>query len=267
MAFIQNTQMQDNKSQKHHFNFVEYLFLNQQFKRHFHTSYSMGLILQGVHKLHINGKDLVAKCGTIKIVNPYEIHLADGKTSWRYANFMPNTQTIKDIAMQMEDSYINSPIKFHNNITDKRAVKYFYKLYLSSIDANSKLLFEESMIVFISYLLDHFTYTKIDTKDISSSIQNAVDYIHANFLQDISLEDLCKEVNISKYHLIRIFKKQRNFTPHQYILILRIEHAQKLIANGQNLSQIASICGFSDQSHFIKTYKNYFGFTPSKNFL
>lgn len=249
---------------QHQCNFVEYMFGKHDFKKHFHTSYSIGLILNGVHKVDINGEDIVAKTGSIKIINPYEIHIADGTLSWKYANFMPNENLIKNIAKQISDDEVKSEIKFHNTITDQKAIGYFKSLYISAKDDKSKILYEENMILFISYLLKNFAYNNFPKKDVSYSLNRAIDYIHEYFLEEITLDKLSFESKISKYHLIKLFKNKTGFTPHQYIMILKIEHAVKLINMGENLSQVAFMCGFSDQSHFIKTYKKYFGYTPSK---
>lgn len=51
--------------------------------------------------------------------------------------------------------------------------------------------------------------------------------------------------------------------PYQYLLTLRVQHAQKLIKTGEyTFEEIAQYCGFSDASHFNKMFKKIMGETP-----
>ena len=81
---------------------------------------------------------------------------------------------------------------------------------------------------------------------------------------DINVEKIAFYAGFSKYHFIREFKKEFGLTPYHYIHNLKIDNAREMLKNGTPLSQIAQICGFSDQSHFIKIYKKFYGHTPSK---
>jgi AraC-like DNA-binding protein len=241
-------------------NFIKHSFKKQEFKKHFHTNYSIGLIIQGIHSLQIENKKSTIIQGEIKIINPYELHIANGNLTWQYLNFMPNEQIIKNIAQDMCDDDINCEIRFKNYIKDTNATQFFLNLFKS---LNSKFEYEENLIILISYLLKHYAFDKLDTKQIPKSIQNSIEFIHTYFYDDISLETLSNISNISKYHLIKIFKHKTGLTPHQYIINLRLEYSLKLIKKNIPLSQVAYECGFSDQSHFIKTFRKYYGLTPS----
>ena len=245
----------------HNFNFIKYSFKKQEFKTHFHQNYSIGLITQGIHKLKINKDDLIITKDKIKIINPYELHVADGNLRWQYLNFMPDEETIKSIAQDMCDNSINCKIKFNHYIKDSNATQYFINLF-NSIDSN--LEFEENFIVLISYLLKNYALKNLDVKEIPNNIQKSIDYIHNHFLDDIALDTLATLSKLSKYHFIKVFKSKTGLTPYQYILDLRIEYGLKLIKKKMPLSMVALECGFSDQSHFIRTFKKYYGFTPSK---
>ena len=240
--------------------FVRHKFKKQQFKKHFHTSYSIGLIIDGAYKLDIENKQIVSKSGEIKVINPYELHIADGNVSWEYINFMPSSNFIKKLADEMCDNDNSCNIKFRTNIKDKIATNLYLRVF-NSLKKNIE--YEENLIIFISYLLENYASNEFKVKQIPANIKNSLEYIHINFLQNLTLDELAKISNVSKYHFIKTFKKEIGLTPHQYILDLKLEYAIKLIKQKTPLSQIAYICGFSDQSHFIKSFKKYFGFTPS----
>ncbi len=93
-----------------------------------------------------------------------------------------------------------------------------------------------------------------------SRINKTFDYIETNLEKSMTLEELAKIANFSKFHFNRIFHSIVGETPFQFILRLRIERAATLIATNkkESISQIAYKCGFSDISIFSRNFKNYF---------
>jgi len=80
-----------------------------------------------------------------------------------------------------------------------------------------------------------------------------------------SLTDLAAVGGVHPVHLSREFRKRYRITIGEYIRKRRIEHASGLLSNsGMPMAEIASTCGFSDQSHFCALFKKYSGLTPAK---
>ncbi len=213
-----------------------------------------------MHKIEVNNKILEIPKGEIKIINPYQMHRADGSLAWEYINFMPSIKTINEYASDLCENLINCDITFKNQIKDATATRYFCALYNS---LENELEYESNMVLLISYLIKNYASSTIKEQPKSSTIKEAIEYIHQNFNENISLEKLAKVSKLSKYHFLKCFKEKTGLTPHRYIINLRLEFAVSLIKQNLPLSQIAYRCGFSDQSHFIKTFKKVYGLTPS----
>lgn len=82
---------------------------------------------------------------------------------------------------------------------------------------------------------------------------------------NLSLTALSSHLQIHPVHLSREFSKHYNTTLGQYIRHVKLNKALLLIAtNKLSLTEICYECNFYDQSHFIKTFKNHYGFTPLK---
>ena len=89
-----------------------------------------------------------------------------------------------------------------------------------------------------------------------------IEYIDKNFAHELSIDKIAQEVGLSKYHLIRIFKKNVGLSLHQYLIQTRIKKAAELMKNQNDLVTLALDTGFYDQSHFIRNFKKHIGTTP-----
>ena len=87
--------------------------------------------------------------------------------------------------------------------------------------------------------------------------------IEANLDGDISLTELARECGLSTSHFSRAFRRTMATTPHQWLLVCRIEMAKQLLRSGtSSLSEIALACGFADQSHFTRVFSRLSGISP-----
>jgi AraC-like DNA-binding protein len=81
--------------------------------------------------------------------------------------------------------------------------------------------------------------------------------------EDISTADVARECSLSAGHFARAFRQTTGLSPHQWLLSRRIDRAHELLCEGElSLAEIASACGFADQSHFTKVYARLRGISP-----
>ena len=104
----------------------------------------------------------------------------------------------------------------------------------------------------------------IHMERVPPKLKIAVNYIHENFTDPITIADVSNYCNVSNTYLARMFKKVYMKTPHEYITRLRITYAKRLLRNGQPLSDVCYNSGFNDYNHFITKFKAITGTTPSK---
>lgn len=88
-------------------------------------------------------------------------------------------------------------------------------------------------------------------------------YFSFHLSENITIEDMAKRARLSPSHFSTLFRKHFGQSPYQYLLQLRIDHAEELLRNSAlKLHQIAENCGFADAQHFSKTFKKMTGKTP-----
>jgi len=86
-----------------------------------------------------------------------------------------------------------------------------------------------------------------------------------SYLEAPALPVLAGIAGVHPVHLSREFHKHFHMTIGEYIRKRRIEQACELLSNSElSLAEIASSCGFSDQSHFCAVFKKNSGMTPAK---
>jgi AraC family transcriptional regulator len=93
----------------------------------------------------------------------------------------------------------------------------------------------------------------------------AIDYLHANCSRNLSLIEVAREAGVHPVHLSRVFRARFDTTMGALINHLRVQRACRILSKDENsLCDIASDCGFSDQSHFSRVFKAMLGITPAR---
>ncbi len=96
-------------------------------------------------------------------------------------------------------------------------------------------------------------------------VQNAVEYVQANFKDDISLLGVAKMFNVSAEHLSRTFKKQTGFGFNKYVTLLRLKEGETLLKETSlAINEIATRCGFNDGNYFSLIFKKFHGLSPKE---
>ena len=92
----------------------------------------------------------------------------------------------------------------------------------------------------------------------------AVELMEANIKEPISQKDLASYVGLSRRQLQRLFQRYLMCTPSRYYLQLRLQRARELLRQtSMSLVEISASTGFVSSSHFSKSYKEFYGHSPS----
>jgi AraC family transcriptional regulator len=95
-------------------------------------------------------------------------------------------------------------------------------------------------------------------------LNRVIEYIEANLDREIALRALANIAGMSSHYFSELFKQSLHFSPYQYVLRRRIEHAQRLLSQPSiTVLEAAVRCGFSDQSQFTKVFRRIVGVTPT----
>ena len=118
----------------------------------------------------------------------------------------------------------------------------------------------------VSKLLYYIEKYSVNTEGAAcGALGGAIDYINKNLFKEITIDEICREVHISKYYFCRRFKETMGMTVMDYVLKTRIIHAKQMLEKeSASVSDVSDRCGFSSVSYFCRVFKASVGVSPLK---
>ena len=221
-------------------------------------------VASGKGKFTISDREynLSAGDGFVTFPNEMAYYAADEKEPWEYCWVGFNGV---DAMRLMSAAGFNLNRCFHCD--DINSVK---DMITEIYNANGSKLSDEVYMTgciykFMSFLIN------INGNEVSlyqggiDYVKAAIKYIEHNYSRQISIVDIAEAAGISRSHLYRMFMKQLNITPNEYLIKYRINIACELL-KGQNInvSETAYSTGFTDPLYFSRVFKSIKGVSPSK---
>ncbi len=117
-------------------------------------------------------------------------------------------------------------------------------------------------------------YTNLKNRLAESSHQNSKDvqrlktileFLHENYRERITLNEIAAKVNISSSECSRFFKRMMRQSPFEYLIAYRIRMSLPMLISGEkNITEIAEQVGFSNPSYFTKVFRRIMNTSPSE---
>lgn len=113
------------------------------------------------------------------------------------------------------------------------------------------------------YQPDFDVYDRIKSRHLVT-IERAKNYINEHFDDDISLMEIASNSFVSPFHFSRLFKTLTGYSPHQFLLNLRLKNAEVLLKNtSMPVTSVAFTSGFNSIEHFSATFNQKYQQAPS----
>jgi len=233
------------KSDQHKIEFVFSENSTISYGKHNHVSiYAVGLILGGAIMLERTGESLECVKDDLFIIPPYEVHAT-------YLCDVVHTMVTLCIGVEFIENYNLEDAK---TILKSLADKLICDAILNHMQVEA---FTDAMeMVYGMYGNYNIEYSEM--------ISYTKEIIEKHPETDMRLDELSQKIFVSKYYLIREFKKKIGLSPHNFQIQNRIRMAQQFLECGLNITETAIKTGFYDQSHFDKYFKKIVGITPSE---
>ena len=239
----------------------------QKFPNHFHEYYVIGFIEKGQRFLSCKNKEYTIEPGDLLLFNPRDNHACeqiDGKTlDYRCINIQPEimSKAVFEITGKAYLPYFTPQVVFHSEL-----VAVLRELHQIIMEEEKDFRKEEIFFFLLEQLIEEYTEQAMPTENAGQSTEARAicEFLEKHYMENITLDDLCKLTGLSKYYLLRSFTKQKGISPYSYLETIRIDHAKKMLEQGILPIDVAFQTGFTDQSHFSNFFKKFIGLTPKQ---
>lgn len=97
----------------------------------------------------------------------------------------------------------------------------------------------------------------------SALVKRAVAYLHQNYSHPLSRWEIAEAIGVSEDYLTRVFNRELEISPWDYLNRYRILQAQSLLRNSsRSIAEVARLVGFKDQAYFSRVFSKQVGQSP-----
>jgi len=234
---------------------------------HFHASNELYYLIKGTTKYFINNEIFILHAGDMIFVPQNELH----KTASDSIN--------ERILFSFDEEVLGE--KFKPYISEMAADKLI-TLNSDGIQKVNELIlkmekeyseeepgYKEMLFLYFQQLLIIISrHKRKGEKKLNPTfllMQDVSKYISDNLNTDLSLNVLANTFSLSTSHLSKSFKTATGIGLNEYINIMRVKRAEKLLLEtDMPITRIATECGYNDSNYFSSVFKRMIGITPKR---
>lgn len=220
---------------------------------HYHENLHFCFVFQGGKSETKKSTKYTQQYGSIFFYHSEEMH--------RWVSPLPISKSINiEVGRGFLEKYNVTERQIKNALEkniDSRAIILKILKEMNLNDLQSQLTINALLLELISYKSSNYSTT------VPNWVKTLNELLHDDAEMNHSLSELASILDIHPVTISKNFRKYFGCTLGEYRRRLKISKSIDLIKNSENsLSEIAFECGFSDQSHFIRNFKQRTGFLP-----
>lgn len=229
---------------------IEILFAYSEhtFPLHSHECFCFGVVEEGCVTFTVNGvrKTLLPGMAFLVPSNVGVIIQAEGR--YRYITVCLKNEWKEQLkSLEFRDYYLTFP--------SSETIRGLCGKY---IENGSAEIFVKELLALMRPVFADRTEENAGTAGRSLA-EAACEYIRSHAQEKFSLDTLANAVHISKYYLVKIFKREMGVTPHQYDVQVKMHFVRERILGSQKEVDLAMELDFNDQSHLCNLFRKQMG--------
>ncbi len=229
-------------------------------KKGFHIIH---FIISGKGTLSIEGQQYTLKAGEGFYISPDQevLYTADADDPWEY-RWLGFTGTRAVIVLNATHLVRSQTFQLKDISVYIERLKQIYA-YATLKTERGECMALGQLYFFLAELLEGFE-EKDRRSDASAQYVNmAITMIAEKYQQEFGVSDICKQLNITRSYLYKLFMRYYSVSPSDYLLKFRLEKARELLAgNLYPVNNVAEQTGFCSHAYFTKRFREAYGTTP-----
>lgn len=238
------------------------------FAAHMHDEAEIIFIREGPIIAYVDGEEYILNDNSLLITFPNQLHsYVDGFHSAELKNYITifKSDVLRSFLPELDKIVPQNPV-----ITDPQILNKITPYFEEAVELKSlnepyvTQALNACATLILSKLLPSLSFKKAKKlqKDASADI---FAYCNRNFCDDISLENMAKELNISKEHIMRLFRERFHTSFRAYINRLRIDKAKNLLkTTDRSITDISTDVGYNTIRTFNREFFAITKLTPSE---
>jgi AraC-like DNA-binding protein len=237
---------------------------NHHFPRHAHDGFGVGVMDFGAQRSWSGIGAVEAGPGDVIMCNPGEMHdgapLDGAPRGWRMIYLDPGL-----VAREIRDEGFGTLEIVRPVARDPGLAARFGALFAALTDPHpDPLAREECLVGALAHVLRRHGAAPPPGDGPSPAVARALGRIDEAPEAAVTLAELAALSGVSRYQLLRGFRREVGITPHAYLVQRRVRLARALLAAGLPPARVAAEAGFADQSHLTRAFLRQFGVTPGR---
>lgn len=239
---------------------ISYCDGSYKIKREIPDIYVFEYVLGGEGTVRAGAREFHPSEGDIYILHRGSRHeyFSDDKNPWT------------KIWFNAKGSLIDSLVEVYglNNINHIKGLDlsdYFYRILTiaKTQELDTKEIFEKSSLVFHEILVRIASYLDSISVMADNEALKVKKYLDSHLKEKLHVEELARVIFKSTSQTIRLFKKEYDCTPYNYLINKRLDMAELLLLNSNmSVKEIADYLCFADQHYFCNCFKSKTGKSP-----
>ncbi len=254
----------------------------REFENHYHDFDKIIILFNGKVTYTIEGKSYCLVKNDVVLVRHGDIHKVEISDEVPYERLVlylsPDyLESFNGETFRLDQCFIDAKYKFSNVIRIRERAEYpLYQIMLQmkhtvlqkTDNKEAECLYRKALLVQFLILLDRAlkdgVLYYVDETVCNQKIIEMIQYINLHLTEEMNIDTLAERFHLSKYYMMRQFKKETDYTLGNYIMNKRLLFARELIQKGEVLTQVCFTCGFKEYSTFYRAYKKLFKNAPKQ---
>lgn len=243
---------------------MEAAFSGHGFDPHRHDTYAIGFTLEGVQSFRYRGAAEQSVPGQVFVLHPDETH--DGRAGtdagFSYRILYVDPRAIGDALDRRRPlPFVRDAVSAHPRIAAAITPA------LQDLDSTVEDLQRDQVVFELAHALaaaDRSLIRRTVAARHWRAVDTAREFLDANFRKVVRSTDLEAATGLSRYALARQFRACLGTSPYRYLTLRRLDRARAFVRRGMELTDVAAACGFADQSHMTRRFKQAYGISPGR---